>query len=80
MGNSGKLDMQYINIFLRNMTFYPVGCKVVLSTGEIGTVVALHPNMPLRPVIRITEKDSKDLRTINLLDNLTTFITSIVKE
>lgn len=80
MGNSGKLDMQYLNIFLRNMTFYPVGCKVVLSTGEIGTVAALHPNMPLRPVIRITEKDSKDLRTINLLDNLTTFITSIVKE
>ena len=80
MGNSGKLDMQYLNIFLRNMTFYPVGCKVVLSTGEIGTVVALHRDMPFRPVIRITGEDSKDIRTINLLNNLTTFITGIVKD
>ncbi len=79
MGSSGKLDMRYLNIFLHNMSFYPPGCRVVLSSGEIGTVVALHRDMPLRPVIRITGKDGK-VRTLNLLNNLTTFITGIVKD
>ncbi len=80
MSNSGKLDIQYLNIFIRNMIFYPVGCKVVLSTGEIGTVISLHRNMPLRPLVQIVDKDSKKTHTINLVNNLTTFITDIIKE
>lgn len=56
------------------------GCKVVLNTGEIGTVIALNRNMPLRPVVQIIDKDNKETHTINLIKNLTTFITNIVKE
>ncbi len=79
MGSSGHLDPYYLNLFIRQISFYPAGCKVMLNTGEKGSIIANNPEMPLRPVVQVTEKDG-GIRVINLMDSLTTFITHIIQE
>ncbi|MDO9535885.1 MAG: HD-GYP domain-containing protein [Bacillota bacterium] len=80
MSNTGKLDTDFLNIFIRNISFYPTGTQVILSTGENGIIVGTQPNMPLRPIVKITAKDGKTARVVNLVDNLTTFITHVLKD
>ena len=79
MGSSGHLDPYYLNLFIRQISFYPVGCEVMLNTGETGRIIANNPNMPLRPLVEITERDGSGARVINLVDSLTTFITHIIR-
>lgn len=42
-----------LKLFLRGFSLFPVYSVVRLNTGEIGQVVATHPDWPLRPTIRI---------------------------
>lgn len=71
----GHLDYQLVKTFSSSISFYPVGTRVLLNTGEKGKVIDLHPSAPLRPIIRV-EDGSK--RIIDLAKNLVTFITHIV--
>jgi HD-GYP domain-containing protein (c-di-GMP phosphodiesterase class II) len=80
MSDADKLDTEFLNVFIRNISFYPTGTQVILSSGEMGTVVGTQPNMPLRPIIKVASKDGKEGRIVNLVDNLTTFITQIIKD
>lgn len=80
MGSTGHLDSSYLNLFIRQISFYPVGCRIMLNTGEVGTVIANNPEMPLRPVLQVTGSDGSGIRVINLMDSLTTFITHIIKQ
>ncbi|MBP2664431.1 MAG: putative metal dependent phosphohydrolase domain protein [Firmicutes bacterium] len=48
-----KLDPKIVDIFLENVVIYPVGTTVLLDTGEIGVVVEIHPQLQVRPVVRI---------------------------
>ncbi|MDD2619623.1 MAG: HD-GYP domain-containing protein [Syntrophomonadaceae bacterium] len=47
------LDANCINALLANISTYPIGCIIELSTGEIGIVVDVNKEMPARPVIRL---------------------------
>ena len=80
MGSSYHLDPHMVRAFIRTISFYPVGCKVMLSTNEQGIVLGTHRDMPLRPIIHVKQKDGKGARVINLANDLTTFITHIIKE
>ncbi len=46
-------DPRLIKVFLNFITPYPVGSFVLLNTGEIGRVIAISENLPLRPVVEI---------------------------
>ncbi|WP_161625520.1 HD-GYP domain-containing protein [Sporomusa ovata] len=48
-----KLDPKIVDLFLENVVIYPVGTTVLLDTGEIGVVVEIHPQLQVRPVVRI---------------------------
>ncbi len=78
MGSMGELDPFYLKLFIRQISFYPVGCRVILSTGEEGSVIANNPELPLRPIVQVVDKKSGEARAIDLLENLTIFITSII--
>lgn len=46
-------DPKCLHALLENVTFYPKGTWVFLSTRETGKVVAENAGLPLRPVIKI---------------------------
>ncbi len=71
------LDYEKVKVFIRQMSLYPVGTKVALSTGETGCVVSHHAASPLRPIIQIDGRP--DIR-LDLSEERTTFITAIVKD
>ena len=80
MGEAFNLDPHLVRTFIRTISFYPIGCKVMLSTNEQGIVLGTHRDMPLRPIIHVRKKDGKGSRVINLANDLTTFITHIIKD
>ena len=78
--NSRRFDSEIIKAFIRSMGLYPVGSFVVLNDGSVGVVVKIHPDAPLRPVIRIlVTKEGKKLakdenKLINLREDQKSFI------
>ena len=44
-----------VNIFLRRMAVYPIGCEVLLSNGQHGIVAKNFRDFSLRPLVRIVE-------------------------
>ena len=42
-----------LKCLIQQFSVFPLGTRVQLNTGEIGEVVELHPQYPLRPVVRI---------------------------
>lgn len=79
MSSSGQLDQNFLEAFIRNINIYPVGCRVMLSTGEIGKVKEVPFNIPLRPIIQVKDSGGSQEREINLLEDLTVFITGVIK-
>lgn len=49
----GAFDLKLIKVFLNFITPYPVGSFVLLNTGEIGRVIGVNENLPLRPIVEI---------------------------
>ncbi|MGL6174731.1 MAG: HD-GYP domain-containing protein [Cellulosilyticaceae bacterium] len=52
----GKLDMEILMLFLKNISSYYIGVKVVLNTGEVGEVVFIHPQCVHRPIVQVDNK------------------------
>lgn len=67
-----KLDTNILLTFLNNMAQYYLGVQVVLSTGEIGEVVFIHPQCVYRPMVKVGEKyiDLYEKLDIEILDML----------
>ncbi|TAL10703.1 MAG: HD domain-containing protein [Nitrospirae bacterium] len=42
-----------LKCLIQQFSVFPLGTRVQLNTGEIGEVVELHPQYPLRPIIKI---------------------------
>jgi len=65
MGGIGTLfDEKIVRVFLKRVSPYPVGIKVLLSNGEAAVVIKNNIDQPLRPVVR-----TDDNKTIDLSDN-----------
>jgi len=67
---------------LRNsLVIYPENSYVKLNTGEIGVVVAIPPNFPTRPLIRIFFDKygnfTQEETIVDLLLDLTRFISTV---
>ena len=51
--NSRRFDSEILKIFIKSMGIYPLGSMVILNSGDIGRVIRIHQDAPLRPVLRI---------------------------
>lgn len=68
--NSGKLfEPDLIDVFLNNITIYPAGTMLLLSTSEIGFVIETPARMSLRPKLQIiTRKEGPPILSPYTLD------------
>lgn len=55
-----RLDSNLVNVFIKNISSYLVGCMVTLSNNEQGYVLSIPPDQPHRPLI-ITDTGIFDL-------------------
>jgi len=69
ISSSGGLDHSIIKLLIDRIGLYPVGSWVELNTGEIGKVISLNKNSPLRPKINMIFNANKErLNQIKLID------------
>lgn len=76
-----NLDPNYVQKFLATVSIYPVGAMVELSNGDVGKVVEVYPQVPMRPRIQIIDINNNKLYSseiVDLLFNPTIFIKKIV--
>jgi tetratricopeptide (TPR) repeat protein len=60
---------ELIKILIEQISFYPPGARVQLNTGEIGEVVSVNKDAPLKPCITITtDAQGNNLSTPRELD------------
>jgi hypothetical protein len=52
---------EVIKALVEQLSAYPIGTSVRLSTGELGTVVRINTHFPLRPVVLVGENGTEDL-------------------
>lgn len=50
------LDPYITQVFLKNISKFYVGNKVVLNTGEIGIIVYIHPQDKTKPIVQVANK------------------------
>ncbi len=69
-GAFGKLDTKILLTFLTHIANYYVGVYVLLSTGDVGQVVAINPTCVYRPIIKVKDKyvDLFVEKTINIIE------------
>ncbi len=54
MGSTGRyFDTEIATTFIKKIVVYPVGTLIRLSNGNIGTVVSNHPQLSLRPKVKL---------------------------
>lgn len=54
-GRYSQFDSKILEAFKHSIALYPVGLKIQLSTGEIGTVINYNPFEPQHPNIKIVK-------------------------
>ncbi|SFM19931.1 HD-GYP domain, c-di-GMP phosphodiesterase class II (or its inactivated variant) [Paenibacillus sp. 1_12] len=54
-GTETLYEKKKIELFRDKIAIYPLGINVTLSTGEMGTVVALNNIFPQRPTVRVLQ-------------------------
>jgi HD-GYP domain-containing protein (c-di-GMP phosphodiesterase class II) len=59
---------ELVKALLSDITVFPPGTVVRLNTGEIGSVVAVNRNHPLRPRVEIVDGKSGPLATPKIVD------------
>ena len=52
-GRAEQFDAEMVEAFIRMVGIYPPGTLVELSTGEVGLVIATHPDKKLHPRVEI---------------------------
>ncbi|WP_051209515.1 HD-GYP domain-containing protein [Butyrivibrio sp. WCD3002] len=62
MANSGTMfDREVASTFIKYVAPYPAGCRVLLSTGQQGTILENHPKQLSRPKIKLESGSVLDL-------------------
>lgn len=70
--NETEFDPEIVEVFVKWIAVYPVGCEVELSDGRIGVVEKNTPDFILRPTIRMIDSgETIDLKTDASARNLT---------
>lgn len=75
-------DSKVVQAFTNNLSVYPLGSLVRLTTGEVGVVVNVRKNLGPRPIVQIyynrVNKPLSNPRHIDLGEERTIFIESIL--
>lgn len=66
------LDPHMVQVFLKNISKFYVGNKVVLSNGEIGIIVYIHPQDTTKPIVRVADRfidflNKKDVDVVDII-------------
>ncbi|MBD3379937.1 MAG: HD domain-containing protein [Candidatus Omnitrophica bacterium] len=65
----GAYDQHFLKAILRHISIFPVGSWVQISSGEIGNVIKVNEDTPMRPVINVVfSRDRKKLEDHRVLD------------
>lgn len=75
---SDQFDKKLLKTFIHNLSFLPIGCRVLLNTGESGIVMGIHKHIPHRPIIRVKEKDGIGEKLLDLAKDRFIFIEKLV--
>lgn len=70
-----EFDPQLVNIFIRKIAAYPVGCEVELSNGQHAVVAKNFMDFSLRPLVKVIETGE----LLNLRDDVAGRSITIVK-
>lgn len=61
----GAFSRTVLKALVEQLSVYPLGTKVRLSSGDEGFVIRLNPRFPMRPVVQIGDEDSgSELTTV----------------
>jgi HD-GYP domain-containing protein (c-di-GMP phosphodiesterase class II) len=77
MAMTPDFDIDILRVFLRSIVLYPIGSEIMLSNGQVATVMKNNPQNVLRPEVKTKEGVVYDLfndlncLTITVLDKLT---------
>ncbi len=62
MANSGEMfDIDVVNTFLKYVAPYPIGCTVLMSSGQQGTVIENDENHLSRPKVKLANGTKIDM-------------------
>jgi len=65
------LEGEMVEQLVRHVAIYPIGSRVVLSTGEVGVVIEVNRDLPSRPLVKIIidrrGEVVRSYQTVNLL-------------
>jgi HD-GYP domain-containing protein (c-di-GMP phosphodiesterase class II) len=78
LSQSFQFDQKLLSLFIKNISFYPIGSRVLLNSGETGIVIGIHRHLPFRPIVTIPNKDKGKERVVDLSEELTLFIEKII--
>lgn len=79
-GSGTLFDHGLIQIFRENVSMYPIGMEIKLSTGFKGIIVDQNAQMPIRPVVRLlTDEQDNDLVELKEIDLSKELSVSIVE-
>lgn len=70
---------EILKALVEQLSVYPLGTSVRLTTGEVGTVVSVNSRYPLRPVVRVSEEAAIEGAGARLVDLSLTPLVSIVE-
>lgn len=81
-GSDEEFNGEIVKNFIQCLILYPQGSYVTLNTGEVGTVIGIHPNYLSRPLIKILfDKNGnyvhEDQTICDLSKDLTKFVKSV---
>ena len=71
----GEFDPNLVEVFIKKIAVYPVGCEVVLSDGRHAVVVQNFERFPLRPLVKMLNNGA----LVNLRDDAECRNITIVK-
>lgn len=63
-----QFDSHLAEAFIKMLGIYPAGSLVKLSTGEVGIVVATHPDKKLSPKVELIKDSQGKLRKPQIID------------
>lgn len=70
---------EVLKALVEQLSVYPLGTTVRLTTGEVGTVVSVNSRYPLRPVVKVNEADSIEGLRSRQVDVSLTPLVSVVE-
>lgn len=67
-----KLDPSMTQVFLKNISKFYVGNRVVLSTGKIGEIIYIHPQDDTKAIVKVGNEfidflKEKEIKIIDLI-------------